>query len=581
MRIHARSHGRISVWFGVFWLAAGFVPAQDVAKLPPEVIAYADMVLHNGKILTADRKFTIVEAAAIRDGKFLAVGNNDRILTMAGPQTRRVDLRGRSVVPGFIDTHLHSAFIGNNGMGALETGPRERPDWTKLESVLAWVKAEVAKAKPGEIVALSGPSNKLFIEQLNAKVLDDIAPNTPVFIEATNDQLVANSLVLKMVPPNTPGILKDKDGNPTGQLRGAAAGVCVWDLEPWPAVELLLEPQKKAFLTYNQQGLTTIGGRTKGLAISVFRELMMRNELTVRARAIHELMRQNGQPEAYLKRVGNLTDFGNDMFKIIGTTVQVVDGTTGSGSARTSFTKISPPSGDPYSPFGQNKWEDTEDLANSDRKNILLANRYGWTILGLHSSGDMSTAILLDVFEEAHKERPLTGRHFGIDHGEMIRPEDYKRFKDLDVVPSLYSKAMYGNDDLIQMYGMDRVSTFQPVRSLIDAGVEPAAEADARPPYSAPLFNIQRWVTRLDEKGRVINAKEKVSRQEALYMYTLWAARYSGEQDLIGSIEPGKLADLVVLNGDYMTFPEAELHNLRILMTVVGGKTVHEVPGAF
>lgn len=554
---------------------------QNTQNLPPEVIAYADMVLYNGKILTADRQFTIAEAAAIRDGKFLAVGGRDKILAMAGPKTRRVDLRGRSVVPGFIDTHLHSAFTGNDGFGALESGPRERADWSTLETALTWVKGQVAKAKPGEIISLTGPSNKVFVEQLNAAVLDQIAPNNPLFIEASNDQLVANSLILKMIPPNTPGILRDKDGKPTGQLRGGAAGICVWDLEPWPAVEQLLEPQKKAFLMYNEQGLTTIMGRTKGLAISIFRDLMKQNALTVRARAIHELMRQNGQPEAYLKRVGNLTDVGNDMFKIIGTTVQVVDGTTGSGSARTSFTKISPPSGDPYSVFGQNKWEETGDLATSDRYNILLANRYGWTILGLHSSGDMSTAILLDVFEEAHRERPLTGRHFGIDHGQMIRPEDYKRFKELDVVPSLYSKAMYGNDDLIKMYGMDRVSTFQPVRSLIDAGVEPAAEADARPPYSAPLFNIERWVTRSDEKGRTINAKERVTRQEALYMYTLWAARYSGEQDLIGSIEPGKLADLVVLGGDYMTFPEEDLDKLRVLMTVVGGKVVHETSGAF
>ena len=575
------SRGYCRTFLLAFFLLYGAFGSAWSQNLPPEVISYADMVLYNGKILTADPNFTVVEAVAIRDGKFLAVGSRDKILAMAGPKTHKVDLRGRSVVPGFIDTHLHSAFVGNNGFDALETGERDRADWSTLETALAWIKRQVDKKKPGEVVSLSGPSSKVFVNELNVEVLDKISPNNPLLLEAGNDQVVANSLLLKMMPLNIPGVLKDKNGKPTGQLRGGAAGIPVWDFEPWPPVESLLEPQKKYFLSTNAQGLTTIMGRAKGLAISVFRDLMVKNELTARVRIIHELVRQNPFPEPYLKRVGNLTDFGNDMLKIIGTTTQVVDGSTGTGSAYTSFTKIGPDEQDPYTLFGQNKWAETEDLANSDKKNILMANRYGWTILGMHSSGDMSTATLLDVYEEAHRERPLTGRHFGIDHIEMLRPSDIPRFKALDVNPSVYSKAIGNNDNLIKMYGLDRVSTFQPVKSIIDGGVLPVAEADAGLSESAPMLNIKRWVTRLDHKNRLINPKEKASREQALYMYTLWAARYSGEQNLIGSIEPGKLADLVVLAGDYMTFPEQDLDKLRVLMTVVGGKVVHEVSGTF
>ena len=557
----------------LFTLATAAVLSMG-QSLPPEVVAYADMVLYNGKVITADDSFTVAEAAAIRDGKFLAVGAKDRILAMAGPKTRRIDLRGRSVVPGFMDTHLHQAFVGNSASDL-------SVKCQAVDSCLQELKEIVQKAKPGQTLPVSATSNKVTVDELNASLLDTVSPNNPLWVESQNDQTVVNSLVLKQIPPGTPGILKDKDGKPTGQLRIGAIGVVVYELEPWPDLEKMAAAQKTELKRYNEQGLTTVMGLARGLSITIFRDLMMRNELTARVRVAHEFLRQNPTPEPYLKRIGNLTGFGNDMLKIIGTTVQVVDGSTGTGSGLTSFGKIFQNPLDPYTPFGQNKWTESGELELSDRRNIILANRYGWTITSLHSSGDMSTATLLDVFEEANKERPLSGRHFGIDHNMMIRPEDFKRFKAMDIIPSIYSKAIYGNDSLIKMYGMDRVNSFQPVRSFIDAGVRPVAEADSGPPDSAPLFNIQRWITRTDEKGRSINAREKASRQEALYMYTRWAARYSGEENILGSIEAGKLADFAILGGDYMTFPETDLDKLRVVMTVLGGKVVHEVAGAF
>jgi len=552
--------------------------AQSPANLPPEVLAYADLVFYNGKIITADEEFTIVEAIAIRDGKFLARGDNDRILAMAGPQTRRVDLEGRSLVPGFIDTHQHSSFVTSPSSG--RGGPEINFD--TLESALEGILARVQRAQPGEFIALGSTSNRVVTEELNASLLDQVSPNNPLYIRGLNNQVVANSLVLKEVPPDTPGVLKDDQGRPTGQLRGGAGGIVVYEIRPWPEVESLLEPQKTRFRRHNEQGLTTIMGRANGLSVSVFRELMTRDDLSLRVRVAHEFLRQNSQPEAYLKRLGNLTDFGNDMFKIIGTTVQVVDGASLTGSARTSKAKLNPPPGDPYGPFGQNKWEETGDVATSDRRNIILGNRYGWTISGLHSSGDMSNTILLEVFEEAHQERSLVGRHFGIDHGLMWKPEHFEKIKEMDVIPSLFAKAMYENDTLVSIYGMDEVYKMQPVKSLIEAGIRPAAEADAfNPRTQAALFNMQKWITRLDDRGRLVNPDEKINRREALSMYTLWAARYSGEQETLGSIEPGKLADLVVLGGDFMTFPENDLDKLRILMTVVGGRVVHETAGAF
>ncbi|MEE2839198.1 MAG: amidohydrolase family protein [Acidobacteriota bacterium] len=570
----------VGILLAVFQTGLG----QSAATLPPEVVAYADMIFYNGKIISADEQFTIAEAVAIRDGKFLAVGTTQRILAMAGPETQRVDLEGRSVVPGFIDTHLHSAWVTRPARDRSVPAPFSDRDinWDTLESALEGLRTLVEGAEPEEFFALSGPSNPVVNHELNRTILDQVAPDNPLYIEAMNDQVVANSLVLERIPKDVPGIVRDEDGELTGHLRGAAAGIPGFELEPWPEIESLMEPQKASFRRHNELGLTTLMGRAGGLEVTVFRDLMMRGELTMRVRVAHHFLRQNGYPEAYLKRLGNLTDFGNDWFKIIGTSVQVVDGTSSNGSANTASAKLKLLPGDPYGPFGMNKWEESGDLATSDRQSLILANRYGWSVSSLHSSGDMSNTLMLEAFEEAHQERSLVGRHFGIDHGLMLKPEHYEKIKEMDVIPSIYSKAMYGNDALVEMYGMDEVYKMQPVKSMIEAGIRPAAEADAfTHQTAAPLFNIQNWVTRIDQKGRQLDPEEKISREEALYLYTLWAAAYSGEQDILGSIEPGKLADLVVLAGDYMTFPETDLEKLRVLMTIAGGAVVYQVEDAF
>jgi predicted amidohydrolase YtcJ len=557
-------------------------PFGAVAQnLPPEVISYPDIILHNGKVVSADEQFTIHEAVAIRDGKFLAVGTNQRILAMAGPNTKKYDLQGRSALPGFIDTHLHQAWVTDE---PLPQGQRPiRPDYSTVESTLADLRKIVASKKPGEFIALGAPSNKTVTVDLTMKMLDEVAPNNPLYIEATNDQVVCNSIVLKKLMefhPNVPGVLKDAQGNPTGQLRGAASGEVVWVINAWPDVAKLIEPQKASLARLNQMGLTTIMGRASPLSTTVLRDMLVSNQLTTRVRIYHEFLRQNSEPERFLKRMGNLTGVGNDMYKIVGTTVQVVDG-GGASSAYTAKGKMKVPEDSPYDGFGQNKWEETGDMERSDRRNIILANRFGWTIGAMHSSGDKSNTAILEAYAEAHKERSLTGRNFGIDHGDQLTPEHYKLMKEMGVIPSVYSKAMYGNEDRIEVFGKDDVYRMQPVKSMIEYGIRPAAEADAGGAAAAPLFNMKNWITRIDENGWQLDPKEKVSRQEALWMYTLWAAGYSGEEKILGSIEPGKLGDVVVVAGDYMTFPERELDKLRVVLTIIDGKVVFEAPGSF
>lgn len=562
--------------------AASFNHASPQASLPEAILHYADMVLYNGKILTADERFTVVQAVATRDGKFLAVGTNDEVLPLAGPRTQRIDLQGRCVVPGLIDTHLHQAHVGNS---ATETG-RKRLKMTTVEEALDEIREELKGFEPGQWLIVGGPRTEPFYK-LDRLQLDSVSPRNPVVIINMNEECLANSLALKEsgIPTDMVGYIRDpKTGEPTGHLARWAAGAMIYEKLPWPPLtEEQLQKQKDYLTHFHAKGMTTLGGRVRGFSMSIYNALQRRGELTMRIRVAPEIFRLNGNTEGMLKRLGNLVEFGNEMFKIIGATVEPVDGTSGDAAALSWKPKLRRPSGDVFSDFGQNMWtnfgptklESPREL--TEWRNIQLAARYGWNVTSMHSQGDQASAILLDAYQDAHRTQPIHEMRFGIDHGLMQTPENLKQIKELGVIPSIAAKYLFSKPDgLIFMYGQDRVHEMTPVKSLIKLGIKPVAEADIlQEPYSDPLWNIEKFITRTDEKGRIWSPDERISRQEALYMYTLWAARYHWDEKILGSIEAGKLADLAVLDRDYMTVPENEIAKIPIYLTVVGGKIVY------
>lgn len=556
----------------IFAISCSYLYAQNI---PSELIAYPSLVLYNGKIITADENFSIAEAVAVRDGRLLAVGKSSDIRKMIGPDTKAIDLQGKSVVPGFIDTHLHQPFVGNDSKG----GRGGRVKFDTVEAGLEEVKKIVAGAPPGEWLFLDGPNNKN-LTTLTRQQLDTVSPDHPVAIGLSGGEYAANSLALQRAnfPPNLPGVVKDpKTGEPTGQLREWATGVLGYDIQPWPEMEPMIPEQKKELEKYAAQGITTIAGRAQGLSVTLFRELWRKGELPIRVRFAHEFLRQNPYGEAYLKRLGNLAGFGDSMLKIMGATTQHPDGTSNSGAALTWQPKLRQRPHDPYGPEGQNRWEGFAP-DQTDRHNIVLAARYGWNINGIHSQGDKASSLILQAYAEADKDKPIAGRFFGIDHGLFQTEENIALMKQLGVIPSIAAKYLFRSpEDLIYIYGADRLHTLSPVKKLIASGLKPVAESDIETyPYSSPLWNLEKFVTRKDEKGRVWNADEKIGRKEALYMYTRWAAAYVGDPEELGSIEKGRLGDLVVLGGDLMTVPEDDISELPIEMTIVGGKVVYD-----
>jgi predicted amidohydrolase YtcJ len=262
---------------------------------------------------------------------------------------------------------------------------------------------------------------------------------------------------------------------------------------------------------------------------------------------------------------------GDDMIRINGISFFSIDSAIGRGGAWTSQPKRKLLPGDLSGETGVDR--------KVNLPLIPLANKYGWNVKSIHSAGDMANTVLLDAYKKTDGDRSIKDRRFGIDHGPMLTPEHGKVMAELGVIPSIQAKYVFSddNENLIHQYGPESLHKMTPIKTLIDMGVKVAGGADTGDePYGHPLWNMEKMTTRVDDKGRTWGAKEGIDRRLSLLTYTRWAARYSFDEEKLGSIEPGKLADFVVLGDNYLTVPEAVLSDLPVRMTVVGGKVVYD-----
>lgn len=576
----------------------GVTTGGTAQSIPPELVSYPQLILHNGKILTVDDAFSIHQAVAVRDGRFLKVGTNQEILALRGPATQVIDVEGRSVVPGFIDTHGHGHFLTPRGAGLVNGG---RLTCETVTSCLDEIQAAVSKAQPGEWVRFRGVRNDVLITQVDRWDLDRVSPENPVWIATACCTSLINTAAWEQVKDrlgHLDGAFKDAEtGEHNGHIRGQANGVLDHEFSAWPErwwEDPTLQEQREALRVLSSHGVTMNGGRTTGLGVAVLNELYQRGELTVRVRPLLEFAMLNPQAEAYLKRVGNFTGIGDDWFRIPGMTVSAPDGQTNEGGAMSTIVprrKLDQPGGVPWDMFGEdrylageNKWAlSRQDLdwkgSGTEYETIILANHYGWSVAGMHTQGDIGAKMVLEAFEEADRERSIAGRHFGFDHGMIRDEEDLRRTVDLGANNSFNSNYILGpgNRSQIYMFG-EYIHGFSPVKSAIDAGIKPGLEMEGLWESETPaaLMGIQRFVTRTDEQGRVWGLREAISREDGLRMATIWNSRYTGDEKKLGSIEVGKLADMVVLSGDYMTVPEEKLSDLRVDLTIVDGRIVYD-----
>ncbi|MBI3940368.1 MAG: amidohydrolase family protein [Acidobacteria bacterium] len=582
------------------------------ADLLAAMHAYADLILYNGKVLTADDKFTITQAVAVRDGKILSVGDTALIQKMAGPSTVQIDLKGGTVTPGFIDSHS-----GGSQGGHGPSGPTYMKNYTALrcealDDCLRQTKTAVAKAPAGEWVFVN-PFRTAAAYQLNIQLLDQLAPNQPLLVTLDNTTGFVNSKAFAYLKDYLSdevvqaGIFRDKSGQPNGRIAGGAYGAMTYEIIPWPEgqhLEDLIQKEIKREKFINRMGVTSLGARHSGLAISILREIQRRGQMPVRIRVSTEFMRLNPRTEAYLKRLGNLMDVGDEWFKISGATVSSIDGIPTAGGNLTRKPMRQLETWYAFGAYGQNKWRDMvvegKDWKQySDYNSALLTGKYGWNVSDFHILGDGGVELALEVFDKINQTTPVKGKHFGMVHGLMRPPDLAKRLAGYDAVLSMNQTIFRGSTATLEkQYGADAVAGFLPIRELIEIGLKPVMEVTniagwrgGGPTGSGGqggagtflddqnlyLQSMQLFVTRKNiDTGKVLGPHLKATREDVLRMATAWAARFSGDEKILGTIEPGKLADLVVLGGDYMTVPEEKIADLPILKVIVGGKVTYD-----
>jgi predicted amidohydrolase YtcJ len=566
-------------------LTAGMQNARG--QVPAELISYPQTILQNGKILTVDDSFSTVEALAIRDGVILATGTSQQVLRLRGPETQVVDLQGRTVIPGFIATDgdgapVADAIYKETSIGGQVLGTQELK--TKTE-IVEYIRKQVAEQPAGEPIYVRVTEEQPEPMKMTKADLDPVSPNHPVAISVSSFDMVVNSRMLtkalELIPGGAkhPSVIKDPaTGQPNGQLFGHAMGVVGWDLRPWPKItEDTIQEQKRLFTRRNRAGQTSIVGHTHGFGLSVMNILYHRGEMTVRYFAAHDLLRANPNAEAYLRRLGNIVDFGlGDMVTIIGAGLSPLDGNAGPGSALTLLPKQNPGKS-VFPPNGHNVWysygtsRGDINREQTEWKNLQVAIKYGWNTTSIHNVGDMATQLWLDGIEQGLGQPDLVMRPqfrpFGSDHNLFSMPEQYDQIKRLDFRRGLGKFQSGGAADSAELYG-DRIHDVQPVTEFIRQGMAVHLEG-------ADFGTLEQYITRRDERGLIWGPDYAVDRPTALRMGTIWAARYIGEEKNLGSLEPGKKADLVVLGEDYLTVPAERISEIPVVATLVGGKVVY------
>ncbi|MBI2818994.1 MAG: amidohydrolase family protein [Acidobacteria bacterium] len=582
-----------------------YLGVQQVAAAPLE----ADMIILNGKILTADTpdpdSFRTAQAAAIFDGRFVAVGSNQEVLEYAGPTTQRIDLAGRTVLPGLVETHNHIYSYGDHwfpeGMSLYgDTDPSVRLSWSTKEDFLAQIRTQALKRSPGEwlIFGSGGATQALQDGAVTPADLDTVAPNNPVVLYwgggGSGGTSVVNSKTLELLLaryPDIPGLYKDDAGKPTGLLAGVAHWTLTYEFYPMLAPETLGPYYKKEMEEMTAQGITTVSTRLHPQHLAAYGWLHQRKEAPVRMGFSLETTNRNANLESHMPRlVGiqggegkNMWGLGDDKLWVIGLALSNIDETPGSGGSCVNKPypreAINFPAWRnlPYGPLGLCTLESPD---YNDIDVLRLAAKYGFRISAMHSGGDRGIESYLDAVEDLVKQYPeVAQRRWAIDHCRYINDAHAARAQKLGTIFSCGPKYVHPGDKgdigaYSILYGPEiAADVVVPLRRLIDHNLRTTMQIDQHGFHAFLALEVAH--TRKDATGKVWGPQQRISRKEALYTYTRWSSEYVLKEDVLGSIEPGKYADFTVLDKDYLTVPEDEIGMIDPVLTVMGGKIVH------
>jgi predicted amidohydrolase YtcJ len=532
----------------------------------------ADVIVMNGRISTQDERGSFASAAAIKDGRFVAVGTDKGVMAHRGERTEVIDIGGRTVIPGLIDSHMHPI------RGGLNYNMELRWDGVpSLADALRMLREQAERTPAPQWVRVIGGWTEFQFAERRMPTLDEIndaAPDTPVFVLHLYDCALLNGAALRAVgytktTPEPPGgeIQRDKQGNPTGLLIARPNAMILYStLAKGP--KLSPEDQTNSSRLFmrelNRFGVTSVidaGGGFQNYPddYEIVNELHKRNELTVRF--AYNLFTQKPKQElSDFQRWTGMTrpNVGDDFYRMNGAGEMLVF----SAADFEDFLQPRP---------------DMQPVMEEELKAVirhLAENRWPFRI---HATYDETITRVLNVYEEVNRDVPFEGLHWFLDHCETISDHNIERIKALGGGIAVQDRMAFQGEYFVDRYGQQQAERTPPIRRMLEMGVPVGAGTDATRVSSYNPFVALYWLVTGNTVGGLTLYPEsnRMDRAEALRLYTVGSSWFSNEEGKKGSITPGQLADLAVLSADYFSIPEEQIKSLESVLTLVGGKVVY------
>jgi predicted amidohydrolase YtcJ len=542
---------------GVLLVGAGAVSLLRAQQAAPDVI------LTNGKIITVDERFSIAQAVAVQGGRFVAVGTNQDIGRLAGPTTRRIDLRGRSVTPGLIDNHMHLLRAGTTWQWEVRLDGVE-----SRKKALEMLRIKAAAVGAGQwVYTLGGWAMEQFADDKRPFTRDELdvaVPNNPVFLQASYREAYLNSKALQEMAISesaTPdaAIVRDAAGKPTGRILEAGFRQMVGKLPTARGAEV--EASTALMIKdLNKMGLTAFGSAgCEADVLPVYQKWASQGQLNVRVFCITS-PGGGGGTEQLLPRIAQMKPFQGDGY---------IDHTFyGEGVLGSLHDPMFVPRSDPK----------PDQLATWRR----IATEIAKAGLPLHVHANLTNTIdaFLDQIEAIHKEYPIKNLRWTLAHVNQLNASHLERMKKLGMYAAVHPWAVI-NGGINQTVFGDAAYDMAQLNTIQNSGIMWGFGSDGSRANQILPFTTLSWAVTGKMVGgtQALRPAQTISREDALIAHTRRNAYLVHQENSLGSIQPGKQADLVVLDRDYLTIPADQIKDIRPVMTMIGGRIVYDANG--